>query len=97
MYYIGEGYSLRSFLVSRCECTRMVTGLMGAPKNKEKPTAVPFCSVKTCPNFHRMLPSTVEEFSHFVRSWKIVAEFFLLTMVIRIQELGQVFTVGRNG
>jgi hypothetical protein len=75
----------------------MVTGLMGAPKNKEKPTAEPFCSVKPCPNFHRVLPSTVEEFSHFVRSWKIVAKFFLLTMVIRIQELGQVFMVGRNG
>jgi hypothetical protein len=75
----------------------MVTALMCAPKNKEKPTAVPFCSVKTCPDFHRVLHSTVEEFSHLVRSWKIVAEFFLLTMVIRIQELGQVFMVGRNG
>jgi len=75
----------------------MVIGLMGAAKIKEKPTAVPFCSVKTCPHFHRMLPSTVEQFFHFVRSWKIVAEFFLLAMVIRIQELGQVFMVGRNG
>lgn len=69
---------------------------MGAAKIKEKPTAVPFCSVKTCSNFHMMLPSTVEEFTHFVRSWKIVAEFYLLTTVIRTQELGQVFMVGRN-
>jgi hypothetical protein len=41
-----------------------------------------FSSVKTCCNFQRTCSSTAKEFFHFTRSWKIVAEFSYLTMVV---------------
>jgi hypothetical protein len=51
-------------------------------------------NVKTCPNFQRKCTFTTEDFLHFIRYWKIVAEFLRLTMVIYIhlEKLGQVFT-----
>jgi hypothetical protein len=44
--------------------------------------ALPFSSVKTCPNFQRKYTSAAEDLFHFIRSWKIVAEILCLTMVI---------------
>jgi hypothetical protein len=51
-------------------------------------------NVKTCLNFQRKRTSTTEDFLHFIRYWKIVAEFLRLTMVtyIHLENLGQIFT-----
>ncbi len=44
---------------------RQVTGTQ--KKKKEGLRALPFYSMKTCPNFQRTCPSTPEEFFHFIR------------------------------
>lgn len=56
---------------------RQVTGTQ--KKKKEGLRALPFYSMKTCPNFQRTCPSTPEEFFHFIRFWK-KAEFLHMTM-----------------
>jgi hypothetical protein len=38
--------------------------------------------VKTWPKVQRMYASTVKDFFRFIRSWKIIAEFLCLAMVV---------------
>jgi hypothetical protein len=47
-------------------------------RRRVEPTALPFSSVKTHPYFQKVCSSTMQDFFHFTRSWKIVVEFLPL-------------------
>jgi hypothetical protein len=54
---------------------------MGTEK-QQRAKGPTFSGVKTWAKVQRMYASTVEDFFRFVRSWKIIAEFMCLAMVV---------------
>jgi hypothetical protein len=68
-------------LFLRCLGTRAVGQVMGTEK-QPRAKGPTLSGVKTWPKVQRMYASTVKDFFRFIRSWKIIAEFLCLAMVV---------------